>query len=200
MLSSKVYSYLKRNPRRFKMTKEDVLGVFTKCEIPPLPQFVDFQLKFGGYCPDEEMTFGIVTPFGLDDRTCGAEKFNDVVLVEFVVDCLVQISYSLDENGQIYYDGWPVAESFESYLSHRCYVDSQLYVDGQLVDNWTRIIHDRRDTKRFQKLFELQKTSRVAEASDKFLRVTRNDGLFLVERGEHYSELFVKPEIFYKKK
>ena len=104
MLTSQVYDYLKRNPRRFKMSEEEILACFNEYGIPPHPKFVDFQLKYGGYCPEpEEMTFGIVTPLS-DDFRHDHDKFNGLIRVDFVIDCWVQIGFWMDQNGMIYYD------------------------------------------------------------------------------------------------
>ena len=194
MLSQIVYKYLKRNPRRFKMARKEIVEAFERHSIPTLDLFIDFQLQFGGYCPEpDEMTFGIVTPLG-DDFRHDADELNDLVRVDFAVDCYVQIGFWMDEHGLIYYDHIPVAESFESYLRHRCYVDSVL------DKNWTRITYDRRKTKKFRKLLDGQIVNRIEDASDQYLSVKRNAGMMWVERGDHYLELFVDPTAFYSKK
>ena len=174
------------------MTRDEIVMAFDRYKIPALDLFVDFQLQFGGYCPEpEEMTFGIVSPLNDEDFRNEPDDFDGLVRVDFAVDCCVQIGFWMDENGLIYYDHLPVAESFESYLRHRC------YVDAVLDESWTRITCDRRESKKFRELLDKQKIQRIVGASDKLLSVARNEGLMWVMRGAHYRELFVKPEVFY---
>lgn len=143
MLTEFEYRYLRSNGRRFKMTRDEAMVAFDAAGVPQIPTFLDFQTAFGGYNPDPDFTYGIV---GLEDGS-GEPRYSekgDLQLARCDIDSCIQIRMTIDQNGVFYYDGTPVAESFESYIIFSAYLDQTLRQLG-----WTFIDEERRTTTKF---------------------------------------------------
>ena len=189
MLTEFEYRYLRSNGRRFKMTRDEAVAAFDVAGIPPIPAFLDFQTAFGGYNPRPDYPYGIV---GLEDRS-GEPRFSvegELQMALCGLDSCVQIRMTIDQNGVFYYDGTPVAESFESYIIFSAYFHQTLLKLG-----WTYIDEERRTTKRFTKFFQtLEVASVISRVTDQYHSVHQNKQYFETVLG-NYRQLFVRPEL-----
>jgi len=189
MLTEFEYRYLRSNGRRFKMTRDEAMAAFDAAGVPQIPAFLDFQTAFGGYNPDPDFTYGIV---GLEDRS-GEPRYSqegDLQMALCDLDSCSQIRMTIDQNGLYYYDGIPVAESFESYIIFSSYFHQTLLQLG-----WTYIDEERRTTKRFTKFFKtLDVASVVGRVTDQYHSIHQNKQFFEAVIG-NYRQLFVCPEL-----
>lgn len=120
------------------MTQAEAAAELAAAGIPQLPAFIEFQTTFGGYSPDEDVTYGIV---GLNDEGDGEPRWSEqdeLQLVRCDLENRAQIRLRLDQSGVLYYEFNPVAESFESYIVFKAYCDQTL---SPL--QWTFIDHER---------------------------------------------------------
>lgn len=175
MLTDFEYRYLKRNPRRFKMTLAECVDSLTRVNVPLHHGFIEFQLSYGGYSPDEDVTFGIVGPsdqpklcrYHQEPRSTISEG---VKLARCDLDNRTQIRLHIDEHGKFYFEDIPVAESFESYVRFVAYRLQTLQSLG-----WTFIDQERRETKRFRAFFDnLEPSAVIDEVTDRFHWVRRS--------------------------
>ncbi len=192
MLTDFEYRYLRRNKRRFKMTWDEAIAAFAAAGIPPLPAFLEFQTVFGGYRPDEDVTYGIVDPTEQDTGD-GEPRFMErggLQLARCDLENRMQIRLQIDQNGVFYYENTPVAESFESYLVFNAYCDQTLLPLG-----WTSIDPERRATKRFRAFFEkLDAAPVVRRATDQYHSIHQSDQFFAIAIGGN-RQLFVRPDL-----
>ena len=188
MLSTQDFQYLKRNGRAFKMSREEILEAFESKLIPPHETFVSYQQTFGGYRPDPERVYGIVGRGEFDDADRNLVRSNGVDRVRCADDSETQMPLCLDSSGVVYYHDQRIAETFESYLRYKRYVDCDLQ---QL--NWTFIDDQRRSTKRFQLFLEGQSAKTVSEATDSYHAVRLGKDLFWIEISGG-KRLFVRPD------
>jgi len=190
MLTEFEYQYLRRNKRRFKMTQAEAAAELAAAGIPQLPAFIEFQTTFGGYSPDEDVTYGIV---GLNDEGDGEPRWSEqdeLQLVRCDLENRAQIRLRLDQSGVLYYEFNPVAESFESYIVFKAYCDQTL---SPL--QWTFIDHERRATKRFRSFFDnLDYAPHVRSATDQYHSIHKNNQYFEISIcGDR--RLFVRPDL-----
>ncbi|MDX1927737.1 MAG: hypothetical protein SFV81_14540 [Pirellulaceae bacterium] len=171
------------------MTRDEALAAFECAGVPPLPAFLDFQTKFGGYAPDLDVTYGVV---GLKDHS-GEPRWSQEENLQFVrcdLENITQVRMSLDETGVFYHDGTPVAESFESFIAYSAYSAQTLTPLG-----WKYIDDERRSTKRFKEfLSNLEQATVVRRATDRYHSVCQSGQYFKVVIG-NYQALFVRPDL-----
>jgi hypothetical protein len=165
------------------------MAAFDAAGVPQIPAFLDFQTAFGGYNPDPDFTYGIV---GLEDRS-GEPRYSqegDLQMALCDLDSCAQIRMTIDQNGLYYYDGIPVAESFESYIIFNAYFHQTLLQLG-----WTFIDEERRTTKRFTKFFKtLEEAPVVGKVTDQYHSVHQNKQYIETSIGNHRA-LFVRSEL-----
>lgn len=190
MLTEFEYRYLRRNARRFKMTHDEAAVAFAAVGIPELPVFIEFQAGFGGYNPDDDVTYGVVGPTHQSDGEPRWSKRVNLILARCDLENRMQIRLQIDQSGLFYYEHTPVAESFESYISFNAYCHQTLMPLG-----WTFIDHQRRATKRFIAFFEkLDKASVVPSGTDQFHSIRQSDQYFEIAIGGD-RRLFVRPDL-----
>ena len=172
------------------MTRAEATSALAAAGIPQLPAFIEFQTAFGGYNPDEDVTYGIV---GLNDNGDGEPRWieqAELQLARCDLQNRTQIRLRLDQNGVFYYEHTPVANSFESYIFFNAYCDQTL---SPL--QWTFIDHERRATKRFKAFFDnLDAASVVHSATDLYHSIRQSNQYFEIAIcGDN--RLFVRPDL-----
>ncbi len=78
------------------MTRDEAVAAFQKAGVPTLPAFLDFQTAFGGYAPDDDVTYGVVG--GKDES--GEPRWSQEGNLQFVrcdLSNRTQVRMSLDE-------------------------------------------------------------------------------------------------------
>ena len=190
MLTDVEYRYLRRNTRRFKMTPDEATAALGAAGVPLLPVFLAFQTAFGGYCPDDDVTYGIVGPDDNNEGEPRVRKQGRLQLVRCDLKNRTQIRLYLDQNGVFYQEDTPVAESFESYLVFAAYVAQTLQPLG-----WTYIDQERRATKRFRALSEKWEPAPVVpHATDPHHAVHQGPQYFELTLGDD-RQLYVRPDL-----
>lgn len=189
MLTQADYSYLKRQKRDFKMNREQAITAFERDDVPTIETFVNFQVTYGGYRPEPDLTYGIVKPMGkYSEGPARCQTRDGIKYARCDINSLVQIRYWLGENGVFCFEDYPVAENFESYLRFNAYIANTLEPLG-----WTFIDHERRATKKFRRFLESHNTETIPQASDQYHNIRRGDTLFWIKR-THYDALYVRPD------
>ena len=192
MLSNADYRFLKRSGREFKMSRTEVLDVFVETETEPTEAFVDFQIQFGGYLPDPGLTYGLFYPTGLGMKstTPTIEVRDNKTFARCDLKNLNQIVYEIDESGQYYEDGHPLAESFANMVAFNRYLDATL-----TEQDWKHIPNDRLSTKRYQAFFDESALDVVLSVSDKYHQALRNKEMFYIKCGHYEPRLYVSPHV-----
>jgi len=189
MLTDSDYRYLRRNKRRFKMTRSEANEALAAANVPQIDAFIDFQSTYAGYNPEEDVTYGIVGLAAQPDGEPRSDCLRDVTRARCDLDNRIQIRFWIDENGLFYYEQSPVAETFESYVRFQAYCELTLGLLG-----WTHIDNERRATKRFQKFLNGRVADPVANATDQYHSVIRSDDFFEIKICDN-PRLFVRPDL-----
>lgn len=161
------------------MTLDECVKSLRRVNVPLRPEFIDFQLSYGGYSPNEDLTYGIAGPsdqpklcrYHQESRTTTSEGLE---LARCDLDNRTQIRLHIDEHGKFYFEHTPVAESFESYVRFEAYRLQTLQSLG-----WTFIDQERRETKRVRAFFDnLEPSALIDEVTDRFHWVRRSSQFF----------------------
>lgn len=187
MLTSDHYRYLKGHGRAFKMSDEDIAAQFETCGIPNHPTFINFQSRYGGYCPEPDLCFGIVEPTSKPEPH-RLDEWQGMVRVRCDVQTLVQIDFWMGTDGTLFYSGVPVAESFERYVHYRAFLFQELR-----PRKWTWIDHQRQQTRRFELFLSSVETDIVERASDKHHSVRLGDDVCKIKICGR-TDLYVDPD------